>query len=204
MDPIQRFLLTIAEAFLVIGLPILIAFAALWLRNKAAAVKANLTTEQVGLIQSAAAMAVKAAEQAGLTGQIAGGGSAKKAFAIKAAQDYLNHLGIPLNVDRLATVIESEVRTQFAGEAVPPDNAQTRSELVEKAIQSAVLAAEQTGVKQMAVNMALDVAQAKKQYAVSMAGKYLADYGIKVDPTLVDGLIEAQIMKFKMQVSGTK
>ncbi|MBI3361163.1 MAG: hypothetical protein HY023_08635 [Chloroflexi bacterium] len=87
---------------------------------------------------------------------------------------------------------------------MPPDNAQTRSQLIDKAVQSAVLAAEQTGVKQMGVNLALDVAQAKKQYAVNIAGKYLSDYGIKIDPALIDGLIEAQIMRFKVEAAGTK
>lgn len=204
MDPIQRFLLTVAEAFLVIGLPILIAFGAQWLRHKAAEVKASLTSQQMELITGAASIAVRAAEQAGITGQLAGGGAAKKAFAIKAAQDYLDHLGVSINVDRLATVVESEVRTQFAGEQVPPDNAQTRSQLIDKAVQSAVLAAEQTGVKQMGVNLAVDVAHAKKQYAVNIAGKYLSDYGIKIDPALIDGLIEAQIMRFKVEAAGTK
>jgi len=65
-----------------------------------------------------------------------------------------------------------------------------------------VLAAEQSGLKALAasgaVNLGASLAGQKKQYAVNAARKYLEDQGIRVDLTVIDTLIEAQIMRFKM------
>ena len=73
-----------------------------------------------------------------------------------------------------------------------------RSQLLERAVQVAVLAAEQSGLKQIAADAAVSVALSKKDYALDMAQRYLSEHGVKIDEELVDGLIEAQIMKFKM------
>jgi len=71
--------------------------------------------------------------------------------------------------------------------------------LLDKAIETAVLAAEQTGAKDLAVEAAANLANSKKSYAVDLAARYLAEHGLKVDTALIDGLIEAQIMRLKLQ-----
>jgi hypothetical protein len=115
-------------------------------------------------------------------------------------QSYLDRAGVPLDVGEISTLIEAEVNKQFSNYAPPVDSPETRSALIDKAIETAVLAAEQTGVKQLAVEAASDLAIAKKDYAVELASRYLEEHGITVDPALVDGMIEAQIMKLKLQV----
>ncbi len=37
---------------------------------------------------------------------------------------------------------------------------------------------------------------------MNLAQQHLKDHGIKVDLSLVDGLIEAQILRFKMEAAG--
>lgn len=114
------------------------------------------------MIQNGIQVAVRAAEQAGLSGQLAGGGGAKKQYAVKAAQDFLDRAGVKINVDQIATLIESEVRSQFNNAAPPVDTPETRSALIDKAVQAAVLAAEQSGIKQTAVNLGAGLARSKK------------------------------------------
>jgi hypothetical protein len=41
------------------------------------------------------------------------------------------------------------------------------------------------------------VGEQKKRYALDMAFKYLAEHGLRVDPAVVNGLIEAQIRQIK-------
>lgn len=204
MNPLVDFLALLAQALLIIALPIAIAAGAIWLRQKAAELKARLTQEQLATIQSIASVAVRAAEQAGISKQIAGG-AAKKDYAIKVAQDYLNSVGVKVDVRAVASVIESEVIKQFNSAAPPIDSAEARAALIDKAIESAVLAAEQSGLKAVgtnaAVNFGLSVAEQKKQYAVNIATKYLAENGLRIDPSVIDGLLEAQIMRFKIEAA---
>jgi hypothetical protein len=56
-------------------------------------------------------------------------------------------------------------------------------------------------LKAAALNAGVSLAQHKKQYAVDLAQKYLDQHGVRMDPQVVDGLIEAQIMRFKMQAA---
>jgi len=142
-------------------------------------------------------IAVRAAEQAGASNQLAGGGQAKKAYAIKVAQDYLNRLNIRVDVNTLVALIESEVQKQFSGAAPVVDDAATRSALLDKAVEAAVLAAEQSGLS----GVIQDVATQKKRYALDMAFRYLSEHGLRVDPAVVDGLIEAQVMRLKIEAA---
>ncbi len=68
---------------------------------------------------------------------------------------------------------------QFNTAAPPADTQQTRAALLDKAAESAVLAAEQSGLKALAasgvVNLGASLAEQKKQYAVNAARKYLED-----------------------------
>lgn len=197
MDTTQlnTFLSLLANGLLIIAIPIVIAFLFQWLRQRGQEWRARLTAQQQQFIDSAIGMAVRAAEQSGLAGQLAGGGAAKKAFAIKAAQEYLNRLGIQVEVSGLANLVEAEVNKQFTNAAPVVDDAATRSLLLDKAVKTAILAAEQSGLNQTIQN----VAAQKKQFALDMAFKYLAEHGLRVDPTVVSGLIEATIRQLKAE-----
>jgi hypothetical protein len=204
MDVVNSFLSTLAQGLLVAAIPILIAAAAYWLKQKGDEIKSKLTQEQLTTLESVGAIAVRAAEQAGLSKQVMGG-AAKKDYALKVAQDYLNRIGVKMDVATVASVVEAEVLKQFNSAAPPADTPATRAALIDKAVESAVLAAEQSGLKAVAVNAAVSagtsIAEQKKQYALSLAKKYLEDHGLRVDMSMVDGLIEAQIMRFKIQAA---
>lgn len=197
---ISDFLAMLAQALLVVALPILIAAAAFWLKQKGDEIKSKLTKEQLAALESIGSIAVRAAEQAGITKQIAGGG-AKKEYALQVAQNYLNSAGLKVNVSAIANVIEAEVLKQFNSAAPPADTPQARAALIDKAVESAVLAAEQSGLKVAAANVGASIAEQKKQYALGLAKKYLDDHGLRVDLSVVDGLIEAQIMRFKIEAT---
>ena len=192
--PIVTFLNLAAQAVLILALPILMAALFQWLRQRGAEFRSRQAIQQQQFIDAAISMAVRAAEQSGSSGQLMGGAQAKKAFAIKAAQEYLNRLGLELDVTGLATLLESEVHKQFSSAAPVVDNAATRSALLDKAVQSAVLAAEQSGL----ANIIQNAGAHKKRFALDFAFKYLDEHGLRVDPTVVDGLLEAEIMRQKI------
>lgn len=196
----NEFLVRLAQALLVVSLPILIAAAAYWLKQRGDEIKSKMGRERLSALESIGAIAVRAAEQAGITKEIIGGG-AKKTYALKVAQDYLLSLGIKIDVKTIANVVESEVLKQFNTAAPPADTPATRAALIDKAVESAVLAAEQSGLKTAAVQAGASLGEQKKTYALGLAKKYLEDHGLKVDMSVVDGLIEAQIMRFKMQAA---
>jgi hypothetical protein len=195
---ITNFLAILAQGLLIIALPIVIAAAFQYIRKVSADLKSKIGTEQWETIQNGVKLAVRAAEQVGLSGQLKTGRE-KLDYAISAVQDHLNRAGVPIEIDEIVTLIEAEVNSQFSSYAPPVDTAEARSALLDKAVETAVLAAEQTGLKTMAVETAANVALAKKQYAVELAEKYLDEHGIDVDAALIDGMIEAQIMKLKLK-----
>jgi len=91
-NPFTTFLAMLAQAFLIISIPILVAAAFQWMRSKAAEIKQKLTAEQLAMIEKGVQLAVKAAEQAGFAGQLKSG-SEKKQYAIDAVQRYLDRAG---------------------------------------------------------------------------------------------------------------
>ncbi len=198
MNEFSSFLSMLASALLVIAIPILVAAAFQWARHKAAEIKQNLSKEQLSMIENGVKLAVKAAEQAGFSGLLKGG-SEKKQYAIDAVQRYMDRAGVAIDVDEIATLIEAEVNAQFSNYAPPVDTPETRSALIDKAVEAAVLAAEQSGAKRAAVDIAAGVAMSKKDFAVDLAERYLLEHGLKVDTTLIDGMIESQIMKLKLK-----
>ncbi len=197
-NTLTNFLATLAQALLIIAIPIVVAGAFMWVRQKAAEIKANMSQEQLGMIEKGIKLAVSAAEQAGFAGMLKSG-SEKKQYAIDAVQRYLDRAGVEIDVDEIATLIEAEVNSQFSNYAPPVDTPEARSALIDKAVEAAVLAAEQSGAKKLAIETAAGVALSKKDYAVDIATKYLSEHGLKVDPSLVDGMIEAQIMRLKLK-----
>ena len=202
-NTLTNFLTILAQSLLIIAIPIVVAALFQWVRQQSAQIKKRLSRDQLEVIEKGIQIAVKAAEQAGLSGQLAGG-SEKKQYAIDAVQRYLNRAGVSIDVEEIATLIEAEVNSQFSSYAPPVDTPETRSALIDKAIEAALLAAEQSGAKQMAVEAGTNLAMAKKDYAVDLATKYLTEHGIKIKPSLIDGLIEAQIMRLKLKMLETK
>ena len=199
---ISDFLFLLAQALLVVALPVLIAAAAFWLKQKGDEIKSKLSKDQLAALESIGSIAVRAAEQAGLTKQIAGG-AAKKENALEVAQNYLKSIGVKIDLSAVTNVIEAEVLKQFNNAAPPADTPQARAALIDKAVESAVLAAEQSGLKVAAANLGASVAEQKKQYALGLAKKYLEDQCVRVDMTVIDGLLEAQIMRFKIKAAET-
>jgi hypothetical protein len=193
-----NFLAVLAQGLLIIALPIVIAAAFQYIRKVSSDLKSKVSQEQWSVIQTGVKLAVRAAEQVGLAGKLKSG-SEKRQYAISAVQDYLDRVNIPVEVDEIVTLIEAEVNSQFSSYAPPVDTAETRSALLDKAIETAVLAAEQTGAKELAIETATSYAAAKKTFAVDLATKYLEEHGIKVDTSLIDGMIEAQIMRLKLK-----
>jgi hypothetical protein len=194
---LNDFLAMLAQAFLVIALPILIGAVAYWLKQRGDEIKGRLGQDKLVALESIAAVAVRAAEQAGLSKQLTGG-AAKREHALQVVQDYLNSAGIKVDVQTVASAVESEVLRQFNSGQPSADSGEARAALIDRAVEAAVLAAEQSGLKAAAAG-AVATGEQKKQYALSLAQKYLENNGIKVDLAVVDGLLEAQIMKFKMQ-----
>jgi len=119
-------------------------------------------------------------------------------------QRYLDRAGVAIDVEEIATLIEAEVNSQFTKYAPPVDTPEARSALIDKAVEAAVLSAEQSGLKKVAIEGAANVALSKKDHASNLAQKYLAEHGLKIDTSLIDGLIEAQIMKLKLKALETK
>lgn len=202
MDEFRDFLALLANALLLLAIPILVAYVGWWMRARINELKQSLTSEQLHTIETIGSLAVQAAEQAGLAGVLSGGAE-KKRYATQAAQRYFDQLGIKIDVNSVAALIEAEVINNFSNSAPPVDAPEARAELIDKAVRAAVLAAEQSGLKQRAVAAGLELATQKKEYALELAQKYLKEHGIKVDKSLIDGLIEAQIMRFKIASAGT-
>lgn len=198
MTPLNAFLSALASLLLVLAIPVLVAALFQWFRHKNDELRSRLTAQQQQWIDAGVSVAVRAAEQMGLSGQVQGGGQGKKAFAIKTAQEYLDRLGVKIDVNALTSLIEAEVRQQFSNAAPLVDDAATRSALLDKAVQSAVLAAEQSGLTAAIQNIGAQ----KKRYALDWAGRYLAEHGLKVDPMVLDGLLEAQVLKMKEAAAG--
>ena len=90
---------------------------------------------------------------------------------------------------------------QFQNSSGSSDSAQVRSDLLARAVRTAVLAAEQSGLKRRALEAGLNLAEEKKTYAVNLAIDYLAQHGIRVPADLIDGMIEAQLMRFRIEAA---
>ena len=54
---------------------------------------------------------------------------------------------------------------------------------------------------QPALEAGLNLAEEKKTYAVNLATDYLSQHGINVPHDLIDGMIEAQLMSFRIEAA---
>jgi hypothetical protein len=196
VQSMQDFLVLLAQALLIIALPIVIAAAWQHYRVMTQQLKAKVGEEQWDAIQRALALAATVAEQTGLTEGLIG--PEQRAKAIKFAQDYLSQRGVRIDVDKLATLVETEIKKQSQAPSAPADSPMARQALLQSAIESAVLAAEQSGLSGQIVNTAVD----KKAYAMEMARQYLQLHGLQANDTLISGLIEAQLLRMFMASQG--
>ncbi len=186
------FLSLFAQLLLIIALPIIIAAAVQFIRVQAQ----RLDEDRLNAAKSIVRTAVRVAEQTGLTEKLAG--PEKRERAIQVAQSFLRRQGITLDLKQLVSLIEAEVLEQFSNPTMPAATAEARQALIDKAVEAAVLAAEQSGLKGLIPNHGSD----KKAYAMAMVAEYLNQHGISVPDSLLSGLIEAQILRFTMAARG--
>ncbi len=182
----------IAQGLLIIALPIVIAAAVQHFRAMTQQLRMKLSEEQRQNIDQAISVGVKVAEQTGLIQGLVG--PEKKKQAIQIAEKFLADKGIKLDLEKLSDLIEAEVQTQFSHPTPVVDSPEARQQLINQAVQTAVQAAEQGGLTGLIQNLAAE----KKAYAAGLALKYLDQYGIKLDPQLLGGLIDSQQMQYVM------
>jgi hypothetical protein len=192
MQEIRDFLSLLAMGLLVISLPIVIAAAVQHYRVMTQQLRTGKNAAQWDLIFRAVGMAVTVAQQTGIIGP------EQRQRAIKFAQDFLDARGVKIDVDQLATLIETELRRQVTAPVGSLDTPASRQQLFQSVIESAVLAAEQSGLTGAIQNTAV----AKKQYAVQVAREYLHAQGLQGSDDLIGGLIEAQLMRLYMSSHG--
>ncbi|MBN1312107.1 MAG: hypothetical protein JXB30_11875 [Anaerolineae bacterium] len=191
------FLSLLAQALLVIALPIVIAAGIQHLRVMTKQLRSQMDQERQQAIDRAVSIAVQLAERAGLVEKLIS--SEKRKHAIELAEEFLAERGVTLDLDKLVTLIEAEVQKQFHSPTPPADTPQARQELIDGAVNSAIMAAQQSGL----AGLIKDIGTEKKAYAMRMATEYLAQHGIGINEQLLSGLIEAQLfsMTINEQVS---
>lgn len=108
-DLIQPALATIIQVLL----PVVLGYLVLWFNRATAKLKAEISNEQLAVLESLAAQFVLAAEQSGLTNTIEDLGEAKKAMVIDLLQEAAKSRGIKVNVDELSALIEAAVVEAF-------------------------------------------------------------------------------------------
>jgi hypothetical protein len=190
------FLTLVAEALLIIALPIVIAAAWQHYRVMTQRLKSGMDEERWDLMQRALALAVTVAEETGLADGLIGPEARRR--AVKFAQEFLQERGVKVDVDRLATLVESELRKQAANPTAPADTPMARQALLQAAIESAVLAAEKSGMTGLIQNTAIE----KKNYALQMARQYMQLHGLPANEQLLGGLIEAQLLRMYLMSQG--
>jgi hypothetical protein len=178
------FLSLLAQGLLIVALPIVIAAGIQHLR----VMTTRLGQERQQAIDRAVSIAVQFAERAGLLEKLIG--PEKRKRAIEIAQKFLEERGVKIDLEMLVTLIEAEVQKQYHNPTPPLDSAQAYQALIDSAVQSAVQAAEQSGLAGLIGNIGTE----KKAYALKMVAQYLKQHDIAVDEQLISGLIEAQLL----------
>lgn len=181
------------QLFLAVAIPFVVYYVAQFVRRYVAEARSRMGDTERNLLDRAIEMAVKSVEQQGLAGLIPGG-AAKKQAAINIAQQYLDQFGLQLDATRIGDMIEAEVLTQFSQPSAPTLGPAQRAEVLDKAVQLAVLAAEQSGLQGFIENEG----KKKKEFAVNFAERYLREHGIAVELDVVGDMIEAQLIKLLM------
>lgn len=196
VEEIRSFLTLLAEMFLVIALPVVIAAAFQYVRVLTRRYRDSLSETSQNTLDNAISIAVRVAEQTGVLEGLVG--PEKRERAVEVATEYLKKYNIDIDVDMLADLVEAEVLTQFSNPTVPADTPTARQDLIDRAIEAAVLAAEQSGLKGHIKN----IGEEKKAYAMSMVKHYLDAHGITIDDALISGLIEAELLRLVLAARG--
>ncbi len=199
-ETIMSFVGLLAAGLLTAALPFAVATIASWLRSRSKELSQRMNTQQLQMVQTVTELVVRAAEQNANNGTLISS-TEKKKFAMNLARVYFRRLGIDLDATSIAGLIESEVLRQFHNSAGSADSAKVRSDLLSRAVQTSVLAAEQSDIKRKALEGGLNLAEEKKTYAVNLANDYLSQHGINIPHDLIDGMIEAQLMKFRIEAA---
>lgn len=190
------FLSLLAQGLLVVALPIVIAAAIQHLRVMTNRLKADMSQEQQQAIDRAVSIGVQFAERVGLLEKLVS--SEKRKRAIEVAEKFLAERGVKIDLDKLTTLIEAEVQRQFHNPTPPVDAAQARQALIDSAVQSAVLAAEQSGLSGLIQNVGAE----KKAFAMQMAAQYLKQHNMTVDDQLLSGMVESQLLTTTLTANG--
>lgn len=183
------FLAYFVEALLIIALPILIAALFQWVRLLSARLRSQLDENKQSIVDRAITIAVQTAEQVGVWKALQGPEKLRHAIAV--AQGFLDEKGVKIDAERLVNLIEAEVLRQFSNPTAPVDSAEERQALIDGAVEAAVLAAEQSGLKGLIQNVGTE----KKAHAFQTATEYLNGHGIAIDGELLGSLIEAQLLR---------
>ncbi len=181
------------ELALVFAIPFVAIYLAKFVRRYLDEARNRMRERERTLLDRAVEVAVKSAEQQGLAGLIPGG-AAKKQVAINIAQQYLAEFGLRVDAVRLADLIEAEVLSQFTKPAVATLGPAQRVAVLDRAVELAVLSAEQSGLTGLIRNEG----RVKKEYALKFAERYLKEHGIKAELDVVSDMIEAQLIKLLM------
>ena len=193
---ITDFLVNIAAGLLIIALPVVIAAAFQHLRVMTKQLDDKIGEDRRIAIVNAIKGAVQVAEQAGIIDGLIG--PEKREHAIQYAENYLKEKGVNLDLDQMADLVEHEVKLQLTTPTPPEAIFASRQALVDKAIETAVLAAEQSGMKGDIEN----TGQSKKEYAIRLVAQYLEQYGVTVPEGIISAMIDAQILRFVLAAKG--
>ncbi|MBN1120274.1 MAG: hypothetical protein JXJ17_04295 [Anaerolineae bacterium] len=193
---LNDFLSILSQALLIIALPIIIAAAVQTFRVQTQKLKDNIGEDRFNALKSIVQTAVQVAEQTGVLEKLTG--SEKRNQAVDFVQSWLRDHNVNIDVDQIASLVEAEVLTQFQNPTAPVNTAESRQQLIDKAVESAVLAAEQSGLKGLIQNLSAE----KKAYAMQMSKEYLAQHGINIPDTLIDGMIEATLLRYTLAARG--
>lgn len=121
MEKILSSLLQVTlETMIVIVLPILLTSLVKWINAQISSARAQMSREQLVLVETLIKQFVRAAEQSGLTGQLKAAGAEKKAFVIALISAELAERGIDLNLETLDAMIEAAVNEAFGKIEVEP------------------------------------------------------------------------------------
>jgi hypothetical protein len=119
IQPIIDAIVKLCAAILMACAPIVATYAVKVLKAKLAELAAKLSTEQITQLRYIASLAVRAAEQMNLSGQI----NNKKGYAIDLAENWLKSRGVNLDIEAIEAAVESAVMTEAFPHAeiyVPP------------------------------------------------------------------------------------
>ena len=199
MESLNEFLSILIQLMIALAIPVLVAVLVPWIIQRYRETKQRLGAEQVSMLESGISMAVRAAEQAGLTGQIKAIGAEKKAFALASAQNYVNRLGLKINVEEVSDLLEAEVNKQYRSAAQGTAPVINKETVIDRAIDTAVLAVQGGDFQALVGDLQRGLDKNKIADAVSFVQKYLEQYQVEVDPVVAEGMLQAHLMRLKMQ-----